>query len=81
MNGRKIFITVGVLLCILAWASAGSAWMTPLEWKRTGVYARNSLPMNRVARDAAVGAACLTALTASLTIWTGRRITSKNLKR
>lgn len=80
MTRRKIFNTVGALLCFFAWASVGWAWMTHLEWKRTGDYSRNSLPMNRVARDCAVGASCLTALIIGLSIWTRQRSTSENPK-
>lgn len=68
-------------IAVLAWVSSGWAWMTHLEWKRTGEYGRNSLPMNMVARDGAIGAGVLTAATIGLGIWLGRRKPERNEKR
>jgi polyferredoxin len=72
MKNSRIGIMVGALLCILAWAVAGWAWMSHWEWMRTGAYARNSFPMNQFARDATVAAAALTAATLAFSLWMSR---------
>jgi hypothetical protein len=53
----------------MLWCGAWQAWETHLKWRENGDYARNSLPMNRVARDSAMIAGFATALLAGITIW------------
>ena len=73
MKKARIAMTLGALLSVLAWACAAWAWKSHHEWMRTGAYARNSFPMNQLARDATLAAAGLSTATIALAVWTARR--------
>ena len=70
---RKIGVIATILICGGLVFLTASAWLTHLDWEKTGAYSRNSFPMGAIAEDLSLWTGACFLLAALSWCWVFRR--------